>query len=84
MPPAPKVSPNYKHGGDRADKLKNVLFYLAIIVGYGTGLWGFIGVLVFKKDWRLAYFHLVDRWIDRANVSHVLMVARLKRRSRNN
>ena len=83
-PPAPKISPNHEHGRDRADKLMNALFYVAIILGYGTGFWGFVGVLVLKKDWRLAYFRLMDRWIDRAYVSLVLMVAKLKRRSRNN
>ena len=57
-PPASNISPDHEYRGDRANKLKNVLFYVAIILGYGTRFWGFIGVLVFKKDWRLAYFHM--------------------------
>ncbi|CAL5343994.1 hypothetical protein CsSME_00029167 [Camellia sinensis var. sinensis] len=47
-----------KHDGDEAE---TVWFYLVIMSGYATGLWGVIGVLLLKKNWRHAYFQFVAR-----------------------
>ncbi|KAI8006450.1 Receptor-like protein EIX2 [Camellia lanceoleosa] len=47
-----------KHEGDEAE---TVWFYLVIMSGYATGLWGVIGVLLLKKNWRHAYFQFVAR-----------------------
>ncbi|KAF7148585.1 hypothetical protein RHSIM_Rhsim03G0183200 [Rhododendron simsii] len=41
------------------DDSEKVWFYAAIMSGYATGLWGFIGVLLLKKSWRHAYFRFV-------------------------
>ncbi|KAH7853726.1 hypothetical protein Vadar_006007 [Vaccinium darrowii] len=46
-----------EHKGDDAEIF---WFYMAIMCGYATGLWGFIGVLLLKKAWRYAYFQRGD------------------------
>ncbi|GFQ06320.1 DNA-damage-repair/toleration protein drt100 [Phtheirospermum japonicum] len=48
--------------GDRADKIYLCAF---IISGVATGFWGYFGVLVFKRSWRLALFRHMDAVIGR-------------------
>ncbi|GFP86704.1 phytosulfokine receptor 1 [Phtheirospermum japonicum] len=48
--------------GDRADK---IYLYAFIISGVATGFWGYFGVLVFKRSWRLALFRHMDAVIGR-------------------
>ncbi|KAG8381599.1 hypothetical protein BUALT_Bualt06G0138200 [Buddleja alternifolia] len=43
--------------GDRAEKIH---LYGVIISGFATGFWGFIGVLIFEKSWRQAYFRFIE------------------------
>ncbi|CAL5343996.1 unnamed protein product [Camellia sinensis] len=62
-----------KHEGDEAE---NVWFYLVIISGYATGLWGVIGVLLLKKKWRHAYFQFVDMTKDKVLVALTVRMAR--------
>ncbi|XP_010050423.2 receptor-like protein EIX1 [Eucalyptus grandis] len=61
------------------DKLDRALFYAVIMLGFAIGLWGFFGVLLFKKDWRRAYFNYADQVADKAYVAIVMKVAKLKR-----
>ncbi|GFP85143.1 serine/threonine-protein kinase bri1-like 2 [Phtheirospermum japonicum] len=48
--------------GDRTDK---IYLYAFIISGFATGFWGYFGVLVFKRSWRLALFWHMDAVIGR-------------------
>ncbi|GFQ06319.1 DNA-damage-repair/toleration protein drt100 [Phtheirospermum japonicum] len=48
--------------GDRADK---IYLWAFIISGVATGFWGYFGVLVFKRSWRLALFRHMDSVIGR-------------------
>ncbi|XP_028111965.1 receptor-like protein EIX2 [Camellia sinensis] len=57
QPAQPSTSNEETYEGDVSEK---VWFYLVIMSGYATGLWGVIGVLLFKKNWRHAYFRFVD------------------------
>ncbi|KAG8381290.1 hypothetical protein BUALT_Bualt06G0107100 [Buddleja alternifolia] len=42
---------------DRAEK---IYLYGVIISGVATGFWGVIGVLIFKRSWRQAYFRFIE------------------------
>ena len=37
-------------------KYERIKFYFVIFSGYVTSFWAIIGTLIFKRDWRLAYF----------------------------
>ncbi|XP_030530544.1 receptor-like protein EIX2 [Rhodamnia argentea] len=63
-------------------KLEKVMFYLVIMLGFATGFWGVVGGLVYKKNWRHAYFNYADRKIDMAYVIVAVKVAELRRRLR--
>ncbi|KAE9464170.1 hypothetical protein C3L33_03922, partial [Rhododendron williamsianum] len=60
------------------DDSEKVWFYAAIMSGYATGLWGFVGVLLLKKSWRHAYFQFVVMVKDEVLLVIALGVARLK------
>ncbi|KAI8569450.1 hypothetical protein RHMOL_Rhmol02G0280300 [Rhododendron molle] len=60
------------------DDSEKVWFYGAIMSGYATGLWGFVGVLLLKKSWRHAYFQFVVMVKDEVLLAIALGVARLK------
>ncbi|KAF7147033.1 hypothetical protein RHSIM_Rhsim03G0185100 [Rhododendron simsii] len=60
------------------DDSEKVWFYVAIMSGYATGLWGFVGVLVLKKSWRHAYFQFMVMVKDKVLLVIALGVARLK------
>ncbi|KAK3444941.1 hypothetical protein EUGRSUZ_A00621 [Eucalyptus grandis] len=53
-----------------------------IMLGFATGFWGVIGVLVYKKNWRRVYFNYVDRKTDMVYVIIVVKAAELRRRLR--
>ena len=41
-------------------KYGRIKFYFVIFSGYATGFWAVIGTLIFKRDWRLAYFRFIE------------------------
>ncbi|XP_051136981.1 receptor-like protein EIX2 [Andrographis paniculata] len=43
--------------GDSRDK---ILFSAFVVGGFGTGFWGFVGLLVFKRSFRQAYYRFVE------------------------
>ncbi|XVF53600.1 hypothetical protein PTKIN_Ptkin05aG0111400 [Pterospermum kingtungense] len=53
-------------------------FYFVIMSGFATGFWGVVGVLLFKRTWRHAYFLFLDRCQDRVLVLVELKMASLK------
>ncbi|KAI3443260.1 Protein kinase domain-containing protein [Psidium guajava] len=63
-------------------KLEKLMFYVVIMLGFATGFWGVVGSLVYKKNWRRAYFNYADRKIDMAYVIVVVKVSKLRRRLR--
>ncbi|EXB29383.1 LRR receptor-like serine/threonine-protein kinase GSO1 [Morus notabilis] len=77
QPPTSTVHKDEDHEDDKKEK---ILFYFVVFVGYATGLWGVIGTLVLKRNWRLAYFRFVDSTKDRIIVAVAVEVARLKQR----
>ncbi|MED6121356.1 hypothetical protein PIB30_029343 [Stylosanthes scabra] len=73
----PNIEGNEAEDGEN-EKLEKVLFYFVIFLGFGTGFWGIIGVLYFKKNWRYVCFGYADKVADRVYVAVVLKVRRLK------
>ncbi|KAK3444940.1 hypothetical protein EUGRSUZ_A00622 [Eucalyptus grandis] len=76
---APRVS---EEDPDEEGKLEKVMFYIVIMLGFATGFWGVIGVLVYKKNWRRVYFNYVDRKTDMVYVIIVVKAVELRRRLR--
>ncbi|XP_030475674.2 receptor-like protein EIX2 [Syzygium oleosum] len=67
---------------DEEGKIEKVMFYLVIMFGFATGFWGVVGGLVYKKNWRRAYFGYVDHKADMVYVIVAVKVAELRRRMR--
>uniref|UniRef100_A0A5B7BRY8 Putative Disease resistance family protein / LRR family protein n=1 Tax=Davidia involucrata TaxID=16924 RepID=A0A5B7BRY8_DAVIN len=63
---------------DEEDEAEKVWFYLVVMSGFATGLWGVVGVLLFKKSWRHAYFGFVDVTKDKILLAIAVRVAKLK------
>jgi hypothetical protein len=86
-PPLPnKCLDHISHGtcetkgdGDE-DEVEKVWFYFVIALGFATGLWGVIGTLWFKKNWRHAYFRWVEDVADDIYVAVVIKVAKIKKK----
>ncbi|KAL3635709.1 hypothetical protein CASFOL_020256 [Castilleja foliolosa] len=55
--PAPKVEHDNDDDGEISYK---IYLIVSIISGLATGFWGYVGVLVFKRSWRLALFKRMD------------------------
>jgi hypothetical protein len=64
--------------------VEKVLFYFVIALGFATGLWGVIGTLWFKKNWRHAYFRWVEDVADKIYVAVVIEVPKIKKKMRRN
>lgn len=58
----------------KQDRAENLWFYFVVALGFGTGFWVFIGVLLLKKGWRYAYFKFIE-------VTFQRQIAKLKKRS---
>ncbi|KAI4351553.1 hypothetical protein L6164_005910 [Bauhinia variegata] len=80
-PTASKTPESSEHEENDHEK---VWFYFVIAVGFATGFWGVIGVLIFKKSWRMAYFQYAENIMDRIYVSVAITVAKLKRKIQRN
>ncbi|KAF8008498.1 hypothetical protein BT93_K2234 [Corymbia citriodora subsp. variegata] len=75
-PQAPKEDTNEE------GKFEKVMFYIVIMLEFATGFWGVVGSLVYKKNWRRAYFNFVDRKVDKVYVIVAVKAAELRRRLR--
>eukprot|EP00268_Persea_americana_P013796 TRINITY_DN16124_c3_g1_i1.p1 TRINITY_DN16124_c3_g1~~TRINITY_DN16124_c3_g1_i1.p1 ORF type:complete len:775 (+),score=101.95 TRINITY_DN16124_c3_g1_i1:169-2493(+) len=40
----------------------DVMFYVCLVVSYAIGFWGFIALLLFKKEWRQVYLKKIDSY----------------------
>jgi hypothetical protein len=72
-----------KGDGDE-DEVEKLWFYFVIALGFTTGLWGVIGTLWFKKNWRHAYFRWVEDVADKIYVAVVIEVPKIKKKTRRN
>ncbi|XP_031380768.1 receptor-like protein EIX1 [Punica granatum] len=75
-PTPPKIPSRENMGG--SDPLDKVTFYGVVMLGFATGFWGAIGILVFKKSWRAAYFTFAEEIANKIYVAVSLKVAKLK------
>ena len=71
--------PGHEETEHEDDKKEKIWFWLIAVIGYATGLWAVIGTLVFKKNWRIAYFRFVDNTKERVLAMVAVKVARLKK-----
>ncbi|KAK9063945.1 hypothetical protein SSX86_017817 [Deinandra increscens subsp. villosa] len=58
---------------------KNLWFYLDIMCGFAAGFWGIIGVLWFKKQWRMKLFMMAQAGVDKVYVAVAVKVSKIKR-----
>lgn len=61
------------------DHREKVLFYLVVMLGFGTGFWGVIAILVLQKQWRFALFQRVEDAMDYLYVQVVVRINKLRR-----
>lgn len=74
----------HNEGADGRNGSKIEWFYIAMSAGYVTGLWGVLGVMRYKKNWRDAYFNFVDVVKERIISAFIEKVAAPSTRSRSN
>ena len=67
------------HGEDE-DESEIFWFYFVIVLGYGTGFWAAIGILILKKNWRVAYFRFADNTKEWILMMIAVEVERLKKK----
>ncbi|KAL5549308.1 hypothetical protein UlMin_004539 [Ulmus minor] len=70
-----------EHGEGKSEKF---WFFFVVSCGYVTGFWGVFGILIVKKNWRIAYFRYADKAKDWVLVMVAVQVARLKRKMERN
>ncbi|XBH59737.1 hypothetical protein VPH35_114429 [Triticum aestivum] len=58
-----------------------LFFYFGLGSGFVAGLWVVFCTLLFKKMWRVAYFHLFDQLYDKAYVFVVVTWGRINRKA---
>ncbi|XP_052622418.1 receptor-like protein EIX2 [Lactuca sativa] len=86
-PPLPNTCSNHQDSTTTSkkkykaadEKMEVWLFYVDIMSGFGTGFWGVIGVLMFKKQWRWNLFMFAEETMDKIYVAVVVRVAKFKR-----
>ncbi|PNX57728.1 leucine-rich repeat receptor protein kinase exs-like protein, partial [Trifolium pratense] len=64
---------------EKEDKAEKLWFYFVVAIGFGTGFWVVVGVLLFKKCWRKAYFKCIDETVHKIKVTCSRELARLKK-----
>ncbi|OWM85179.1 hypothetical protein CDL15_Pgr027966 [Punica granatum] len=80
--PEPPNTPGEGEEGKESDSSERIVFYGVVATGFATGFWGVIGILIFKKNWRVTFFRFVEKRMDGAYVAIMVKVAKLKRRMR--
>ncbi|XP_051137637.1 receptor-like protein EIX2 [Andrographis paniculata] len=56
----PKDSKSENDAADDGDSVDKIWFSAFVVGGFGTGFWGFVGLLVFKRSFRQAYFRFTE------------------------
>ncbi|XP_042423000.1 receptor-like protein EIX2 [Zingiber officinale] len=65
---------------DKVQKMRNfewIWLSIAVVLGFLLGIWTFCGILLFKREWRYAYFRGIDSWYDRILLQLLFCLARL-------
>ncbi|KAL4572029.1 hypothetical protein LXL04_018797 [Taraxacum kok-saghyz] len=75
-----ETTPKSKNKYKATDEPMRIWFYMDIMSGFATGFWGVIGVLLFKKHWRLKFFMFVEKTIDKIYVVGKVRVAKINSR----
>ncbi|KAF8412998.1 hypothetical protein HHK36_000970 [Tetracentron sinense] len=70
--------------GDDEEESEITWFYLSMVPGFVVGFWGVFSVLLFKKNWRYAYFQFLEDKIEHIYVTSVLKLSWLKRKLKKN
>ncbi|XP_058082797.1 receptor-like protein EIX1 [Magnolia sinica] len=65
---------------ESADAREMIMFCTSIELGFVVGFWGFCGVLIFKKHWRIAYYRFMDDKKESFLSTVEIKIARLQRR----
>ncbi|XP_028758690.1 receptor-like protein EIX2 [Neltuma alba] len=71
-------APRSAHFEDKNEKEK-ILFYFVVALGFMTGFWGIIGLLVLNKSLRYVCFRYMEKIADEIYVAVAIRAARLKR-----
>ncbi|CAA0820495.1 disease resistance family protein / LRR family protein [Striga hermonthica] len=63
-----RTPPKGKNGGEHGDDgnvVDKLYLYEFVVGGFATGLWGYFGVLIFKKSWRQTLFGWMDALLEK-------------------
>ncbi|XP_028753470.1 receptor-like protein EIX1 [Neltuma alba] len=71
-------APRSVHFEDKNEREK-ILFYFVVALGFMTGFWGIIALLVFNKSLRYVCFRYMEKIADELYVAVAIRAARLKR-----
>ncbi|KAG9441805.1 hypothetical protein H6P81_017659 [Aristolochia fimbriata] len=52
--------------------------FISVALGFVVGFWGFCGLLIFKRSWRISYYSFVDEMMDKVFVAMAVRATRLK------
>ncbi|KAL5549329.1 hypothetical protein UlMin_004560 [Ulmus minor] len=80
----PPMSIGLESEEHREGKSEKFWFFFVVSCGYATGLWGVVGILIVKKNWRIAYFRYADKAKDWVLTMVAVQVARLMRKMERN
>nr|GEV11455.1 putative leucine-rich repeat protein, plant-type [Tanacetum cinerariifolium] len=64
---------------ENGNEPKKVWSYLTTVCSFATSFWGFIGVSLFKKQWRHRLFMFTEATMDKIYVAVVVRVSKMKR-----
>ncbi|KAH7522744.1 hypothetical protein FEM48_Zijuj07G0171000 [Ziziphus jujuba var. spinosa] len=79
-PPPPRSTEEAGNiNGEDTDKFIGHGFYASMGIGYAAGFWGLLGMLIFNRSWRVAYFRLLKDLEDRIYVLAALYKAKFLR-----
>ncbi|KAM4118499.1 hypothetical protein ACB094_02G207900 [Castanea mollissima] len=79
---SPKPPQADNKGKDEGNGPEIEWLYIFMSAGYVTGLWGVLGVMMYKKNWRDAYFNFVDDIKEKKISRFKVKLATPNRRSR--
>ncbi|KAF4357532.1 hypothetical protein G4B88_026911 [Cannabis sativa] len=63
----------------KENRFERIWFYFVVTLGYAVGLWGVIGSLIFKRNWRLAFFGFYENIKDWILVTIQVKMGRFKK-----
>ncbi|GJT57886.1 putative non-specific serine/threonine protein kinase [Tanacetum coccineum] len=73
------TSKNEYEDDDDDDESMKLWVFLGVVSGFVTGVWGVIGVLMFKKQWRYKLFTFSEAAVEKIQVAAALRISKMKR-----